>query len=109
MREVPEPAVNPETPWEFFPEDVRPREPVVAPEEAAMHVEHDESVDTPPGMDPYVVVHYNDDEHPEVVDRSEPVVSDDNTPPVDSLLARQHYLLPNDRRTSPTNPPPAGD
>ena len=65
-----------------------------------MHVET-----RPPRLDPDVdlsvggptepppeVVHYFADEHPEVPDLSEPPASTDETPEVEDLLIRQHYL-----------------
>lgn len=92
MSDVPDPAVNPATPWEFLPDDDQRIDPAVAPEEAAMHIEDPDGTAASIDEDPFVVVHYDSDEHPEVIDRSEPTSSDDGTPSVEELLVRQHYL-----------------
>jgi hypothetical protein len=86
--------ISPETPWEFFPdEDVREGPPPPA-EDAAMHL-------MPVGLDPIpdgeesdVVVHYLEDEHPEIPDVSETPIDTDTTGDVEDLLIRQHYLPP---------------
>ena len=106
VSDISDPTPNPETPWEFLPDDdIREevaKEQLPPAEADAMHVET-----RPPRLDPDVdlslaetddagaeVVHYFDDEHPEVPDTSEPPVSTDETPEVEDLLIRQHYLPP---------------
>ncbi len=97
MPQIPEPTANPETPWEFLDEDQRDVVPNVSAEEAAMHVvdalsESALSESTLSEADPAVVVHYREDEHPEVPDRSIPVDSEEKATDVEDLLIRQHYL-----------------
>jgi len=82
---------NPETPWEFLSEDEQRRPMPPGAEDAAMHVigfgtdGDDEDEDK-------VVVHYLEDEHPEIPDPSEPVEDTEHTANVQDLLIRQHYL-----------------
>ena len=90
MSDIP---ANPDTPWEFYPDDdIRQSQPVGA-EDAAMHIvtETSPSPDVPEPV-PDVIVHYMEDEHPEVSDLSEPPPDDETTPEVQDLLIRQHYL-----------------
>lgn len=104
VSDITDPTPEPETPWEFLPDDdVREelsRERLPPAEADAMHVET-----RPPRLDPDVdlsvggptepapdVVHYFADEHPEIPDVSEPPASTDETPEVEELLIRQHYL-----------------
>lgn len=101
----------PETPWEFFPDDDLRGMPPDAPEAAAMHledplahgadvIEEISAIDlTKPAPDDpedpaadRIVVHYLDDEEPEVVDVSAPVDDPDVTPDVEDLLIRQHHM-----------------
>jgi hypothetical protein len=91
MSSAPRPTPPAETPWEFYPDDDLREEPVGAPEDEAMHIEY---VDGAPDLPviPDAVVHYLDDEEPEVPDRSVPPSSDDITPRVDALLVQQHYM-----------------
>jgi hypothetical protein len=95
MSESIEPPANPPTPWEFLPEDEQLGEPEPPTEEAAMHVE---TVDDSGADDNElnVVVHYLEDEQPEIPDRSVPDEPSDVTPDVEDLLIRQHYLPPTD-------------
>ena len=106
------PPPNPETPWEFLPDDdIREevaREQLPPAEADAMHIETrpprlDPDIDlslSEPDEEPEEVVHYFDDEHPEVPDVSEPDLESDETPEVEDLLIRQHYLPPDDRASS---------
>ncbi len=91
MSNTPSPRPRAETPWEFYPDDDLREEPGEAPEDEAMHVEF---VDKGPKLPdaPPVVVHYLDDEEPEVPDVSQPRETSDVTPEVDALLIQQHYL-----------------
>jgi hypothetical protein len=108
-----DPSPDPETPWEFLPDDdVREELALEVPppaEAAAMHVET-----RPPSLDPDLeqsvadrgeapseVVHYFADEHPEVPDTSEPQAPTDVTPEVEELLIRQHYLPGDDEASLP--------
>ncbi len=98
-------ASDPETPWEFLPgdDDVDSyADERLAAEESAMHVESD---DPSPlsrrrarrvSTEDAVVVHYLDDEEPEVPDRSVRRKPTDETPEVEELLISQHYLAPDD-------------
>ena len=103
-----DPPPNPETPWEFLPDDdVRDelaQEERPPAEADAMHVET-----APPRLDQDgrsdrtgsteeggTVVHYFADEHPEIPDTSEPRPASDETAEVEDLLIRQHYLPPDD-------------
>jgi len=86
--------ISPETPWEFLSYEDGREGPPQAAEDAAMHV-------MPIGLDPTpeleaedVVVHYLEDEHPEVPDVTETPVDTDTTGDVEDLLIRQHYLPP---------------
>ncbi len=80
-----------ETPWEFYPDDDLREEPGEAIEDQAMHIEFvDKSPIIPSGEAP--IVHYLDDEEPEIPDRSEPREQTDVTPAVDALLIQQHYI-----------------
>jgi len=88
--------ITPETPWEFYPDEDGREATAPAAEDAAMHV-------MPVGLDPLpeaedtdVVVHYLEDEHPEVADVTEAPVDTDTTGDVEDLLIRQHYLPPED-------------
>lgn len=81
---------QPETPWEFYPDDDE-REPPRPAEERAMHIERPErSVVSNDDID--VTVHYLDDEDPEVPDTTRPPETTDVTPEVEDLLIWQHYL-----------------
>ncbi|NNE96163.1 MAG: hypothetical protein HKN24_09070 [Acidimicrobiales bacterium] len=80
-----------ETPWEFYPDDDLREEPAPAAEDDAMHVEFVDGTPFTPAS-PDAVVHYLDDEEPEIPDRSIPRVVDDETPQVDALLVQQHYM-----------------
>ena len=102
------PPPNPETPWEFLPDDdIREevaREQLPPAEADAMHIETrpprlDPDIDlslSEPDDEPEEVVHYFADEHPEVPDVSEPDLPSDETPEVEDLLIRQHYLPPDE-------------
>lgn len=92
-----------ETPWEFLTDpDERLDAGVDAPvsaEDAAMRVEATTNSrqpldDTPDSddLDDPVVVHYLDDEEPEVPDVSLAPVNTDVTTDVEDLLIQQHYL-----------------
>ncbi len=87
-------TVNQPTPWEFLPDDDQPRAPVVAAEEAALHIEvPEEPVMTESENEP-VTIHYLDDEEAEVPDSSVTVEPIESTATVADLLTRQHYLPP---------------
>ncbi len=104
MSDTRHPRPNPETPWEFLPDDdIREevdRERLPPAEADAMHIETrpprlDPDIDlslSEPDEEPEAVVHYFDDEDPEIPDVSEPEPADDETPEVEDLLIRQHYL-----------------
>jgi hypothetical protein len=91
MRSPSEPTPAAETPWEFYPDDDLREEPAEAAEDQAMHVEFVEGALNVPG-NPDTVVHYLEDEEPEVPDVSIPPGHDDVTPQVDTLLVQQHYM-----------------
>ncbi|NNF55105.1 MAG: hypothetical protein HKN03_11770 [Acidimicrobiales bacterium] len=83
-----------DTPWEFYPDDDLREEPGKAAEDDAMHIMTPGALPGPfvPDDDDAVVVHYLDDEDPEVPDVSVPKASDEITPGVEDLLVRQHYM-----------------
>ncbi len=88
---------NPETPWEFIPDDETFVEELSLPaEEAALHVVDPDGKAPLPRSDPPVTVHYMDDEEPEVPDVSQIIEREEVTPEVDALLIRQHYIDPTD-------------
>ncbi|MFT7598064.1 MAG: hypothetical protein ACI8TP_000985 [Acidimicrobiales bacterium] len=94
MTEVPDPITNPETPWEFLDEDQQGAETALSAEEAAVHI-FDPLADQIVSLldeDATVVVHYTSDEHPEIIDRTVPLVDHETTAEIDDLLIRQHYL-----------------
>jgi len=80
-----------ETPWEFYPDDDLREEPALAAEDDAMHVEFVDGAPFIPSP-PAAVVHYLDDEEPEVPDSSVEPPTNDVTPQVDALLIQQHYM-----------------
>ncbi len=80
-----------ETPWEFYPDDDLREEPAGAAEDDAMHVEFIDGAPYIPTA-PDAVVHYLDDEEPEIPDRSVRPQPNDFTPRVDALLVQQHYM-----------------
>lgn len=94
MSDIGKPSPLPETPWEFFPDDDVRREPEEGAEDAAMHVEGPDGPvpvrERPSGQSE--VVHYFEDEDPEIADVSEAPVDREHTPEVEDLLIRQHYL-----------------
>jgi hypothetical protein len=95
MSDIGKPPPLPETPWEFFPDDDIRKEPEQPAEDAAMHIETSEGpipLSERPSEDPGEVVHYLEDEDPEIADVSEVAERDDSTPEVEDLLIRQHYL-----------------
>lgn len=109
MSDINDPPPSPETPWEFLPDDdIRDelaKEELPPAEADAMHVEtappppesaFDLTIDKPPAKADEVV-HYFPDEHPEVPDRSEPRAVAEETPEVEDLLIRQHYLPADDQ------------
>lgn len=85
-----------DTPWEFYPDDDLREEPGNAAEDEAMHIITPDALNIPmvpeDEDDDPVVVHYLDDEDPEIPDVSTPPVSDEITPGVEDLLVRQHYM-----------------
>ena len=83
---------NPETPWEFLSEDDQRRPMPPGAEDAAMHVIGFGDDDEEEDGEEKVVVHYLEDEHPEIPDPSEPVEDNEHTGTVQDLLVRQHYL-----------------
>ncbi len=88
-----------DTPWEFYPDDDLREEPGNAAEDEAMHIMTPGALTGPPVPDDEdpAVVHYLDDEDPEIPDASVPPVNDEITPGVEDLLVRQHYMTnPND-------------
>ncbi len=93
-------ASDPETPWEFLPgdDDVDSYADERLPaEESAMHLETERPRRSRRSRrrvsaDDAVVVHYLDDEEPEVPDRSVRRSSNETTAEVEELLIRQHYL-----------------
>lgn len=90
-----DPKVNPETPWEFLPDDeVDEDGEELSAEETAMHIEVPGERKPLPHADPPVVAHYMPDEQPEVYDPTEPVEEMERTPDVDEILIRQHYIDP---------------
>jgi hypothetical protein len=91
MTSAPDPTPRAETPWEFYPDDDLREEPAEAAEDLAMHVEFVEGAIRVPST-PSAVVHYLDDEEPEVPDSSIPPDHHDVTPQVDDLLVQQHYM-----------------
>ena len=92
MSDFIEPRSTPETPWEFFPDDDIREEPEPAAEDAAMHIEVTNVFPVIPPAEIEPVVHYMEDEDPEIPDLSEPVIPSDRTPEVEDLLIRQHYM-----------------
>ncbi|MFW2380910.1 MAG: hypothetical protein ACN4GZ_04055 [Acidimicrobiales bacterium] len=80
-----------ETPWEFYPDDDLREEPALAAEDDAMHIEFVDGAPFYPSP-PATVVHYLDDEEPEVPDSSIEPQTNDVTPQVDALLIQQHYM-----------------
>lgn len=97
MTEPLDPAVNPETSWEFLPHDedeVDDDDEFLCAEEEAMHIEDPEERKPLPRTDPPVTAHYMPDEQPEVYDPTEPVAEMERTPDVDEILIRQHYIDP---------------
>ncbi len=91
MKSAPDPTPPAETPWEFYPDDDLREEPAEAAEDQAMHVEFVEGPLYVP-TNPDAVVHYLEDEEPEVPDLSVSPRPDDVTPQVDTLLVQQHYM-----------------
>lgn len=91
MSDTPSPRPQAETPWEFYPDDDLREEPGEATEDQAMHVEYVEKSPQLPRTPP-VVVHYLDDEEPEIPDVSQEQTTNDVTPEVDALLIQQHYV-----------------
>ena len=96
MTDLPAPPPNPETPWEFYPDDDLREEPSMAAEDAAMHIESTQPSSEIPADENPPVVHYMEDEEPEVPDLSVPSVGEESTPEVEDLLIRQHYMSPKD-------------
>lgn len=91
-----EPPANPETPWEFLPDDdLRSSAPRSAEDEAMHVIGLGADPDDDDGDD--VVVHYLEDEHPEIPDPTQPVDDDEHTPQVQELLIRQHYMPADDK------------
>lgn len=83
----------PATPWEFLRDDDQREDPPAPAEEAALHVERLlEITDEPAAPADDAVVHYLEDEQPEIPDGSAPVQDRDVTPEVEDLLIRQHYM-----------------
>ncbi len=82
-----------DTPWEFYPDDDLREEPGMAAEDSAMHIEFPDRPVLPllPETEA-AVVHYLEDEDPEVPDTSLPKTSNEVTPGVEELLIRQHYM-----------------
>ena len=96
MTDFPAPLPDPETPWEFYPDDDIREEPSMAAEDAAMHIETMRvTPEIPDDSDP-PVVHYMEDEEPEIPDVSVRPPADDSTPEVEDLLIKQHYMSPKD-------------
>lgn len=92
-----DPVPNPETPWEFLPDDDADEPEGRSAEDEAMHlVGLGMPVVDPEVPETDVVVHYLDDEHPELPDKSVKQRRDDETPEVESLLIRQHYMTPDE-------------
>lgn len=85
-----------DTPWEFYPDDDLREEPGNAAEDEAMHIIIPGALNIPllpeNEDEDAEVVHYLDDEDPEIPDVSTPPVSDEITPGVEDLLVRQHYM-----------------
>lgn len=96
MTDHTDPPPNPETPWEFLEDDEITVELAPAAEDAAMHIEIPgrRSVTEPEQSE--VVVHYLDDEHPEVADVSAVPEKAETTAEVEDLFIRQHYLPPDE-------------
>lgn len=92
MSDFIDPPPVPETPWEFYPDDDLREEPGKAAEDEAMHVEFVQALPTLPIDEPGAVVHYMDDEDPEIPDTSIPPAVTDVTPEVEDLLIQQHYM-----------------
>ncbi|MEZ5230167.1 MAG: hypothetical protein R2710_26930 [Acidimicrobiales bacterium] len=93
-------AGSSETPWEFLPGDDEVDsydDNGPGPEERALHVQRKKSRRLI-GDEDEQIVHYLDDEEPELPDRSvSRRRSSDTTAEVEELLVRQHYLEPGDR------------
>lgn len=96
MSDFIEPRSAPETPWEFYPDDDIREEPEPGAEDAAMHIEATGVFPVIPPAEIEPIVHYMDDEDPEIPDLSEPVNSSDATPEVEDLLIAQHYMSPDE-------------
>lgn len=97
MSDINAPTPLPDTPWEFYPDDDLRPEPAVAAEDAAMHIDAGipTLIERPTervGEGEVEVVHYFEDEEPEVVDVSAPAPDNEHEPEVEDLLIRQHYL-----------------
>lgn len=91
-------ADSAETPWEFLPGDDEVDsydDNGPGPEELALHVETRRSRRLLGDADRQIV-HYLDDEEPELPDRSVRSRVDESTSEVEELLIRQHYLAPDD-------------
>ena len=86
-----DPPPNPETPWEFFPDDDSRVDPGESAEDSAMHVVGTEKVAQPEEEAEDVVVHYLEDEHPEVADKSAPRAASEEPGEVEDLLIRQGF------------------
>lgn len=95
MTDPADPVVNPETSWEFLPDDESDDDDELpSAEEDAMHIEDPQERKPLPRADPPVTAHYLPDEQPEVYDPTEPVEELERTPDVDEILIRQHYIDP---------------